>query len=204
MIRIRIDDVMWHSSAFTNERAENRFKQIHRWICQQPDSMIHIPTILVTEIQDFPNIIELVRQETLEGTMSPQLHGYEHISYGELDQDVIEDHLDKSMVWFGENLGIEPSIWATPWGGTSDTMVAAASKYCLEIETVNSAYPYNFGKAIEIAKDKGVQALHNETVFGHWWNKGLKLLRLVEIVKYGGYEEAIKGRKDNGQKDIFS
>ena len=78
MIRIRIDDVLWKSSDYDHVRAKNQLQKIHRWLVQAPSLLIHVPTILVTEIAAWPDVIEWIREETAEGRMSPQLHGYQH------------------------------------------------------------------------------------------------------------------------------
>ena len=190
MIRVRIDDVFVDSSAFTDEKAIARFKQIHRWIIQVPDKAIHIPTILVTEIQNYPEVIKFVKEETAEGRMSPQLHGFEHIDYAKLPESEIKDHLEKSIEWMDKNLDVQPTTWCTPWGGYNQTMQNAADACYLTVETTGGTL--SPGKAVKTATDHGPDVLirNHRTIMAHWWERGLQILRLVEIVKYGSYTEA--------------
>ena len=82
MIYLRDDDVLVSSSS---SQGLKRFKQIHNWVAEVP-GILHIPTILVTEIQQFPEGIEFVREETAKGKMRPELHGLEHIDYNKLSR----------------------------------------------------------------------------------------------------------------------
>lgn len=200
LVRIRIDDVMGGSSAFTKERGEHRFNQIHRWIVQSK-SLIHVPTILVEDIQKYPNIIDLIKTETAAGKMDPQLHGYQHIDYGAITPEEIDEHLVKSIKWFQTVLNKEPTVWATPWGAYSETIKEAASKRFLEVETTANIIPP--GRAVEIAKNaNSIRVLFGQTVMTHWWSLGLNILRLVEIANYGSYKTAARKRPQLfGDKD---
>lgn len=72
-------------------------------------------------------------------------------------------------------------------------MVEASKECHLELET--TAGTIEFAKAIQLTK-RDLSLLYDRTIFGHWWNKGLRLLRIVEIIKHGSYEEARKDRPD--------
>ena len=93
MIRVRDDDVLLPSSSYGCELG--RLKQIHEWICEVPDKMIHVPTILVLEIQEFPEAIEWVRQETAEGRMLPEIHPLSHKDYASLTEKQIQAELGR-------------------------------------------------------------------------------------------------------------
>ena len=83
MIRVRDDDVLISSKGTKNPLT--KFKMVHDWICEVPETLIHVPTILVTEIQEFPEAIEYIRQETAEGRMLPEIHGWSHKDYASLN-----------------------------------------------------------------------------------------------------------------------
>ena len=91
MIRVRDDDVLIRSSGCDSFK---RFKQVHSWICES-DKFIHVPAVLVTEIQEFPECIKFVREETQAGRMMPETHGFEHIDYAKLTKDEIIEHLKR-------------------------------------------------------------------------------------------------------------
>lgn len=196
MIKLRIDDILNQSSAFSPERSEHRFRQKHRWITQVPGKIIHVPVIIVKDIEKFPAVIEFIKEETKEGRMSPQIHGLEHIDYGTLSLITIEDHLKQCLEWFDEKLNVKPTTWCTPWGGWSYNMKKAADKFYLDVETTHPTIKPS--RAIELCKDIGVDNLvkNNPIVLDHWYDKGLNILRLVEIVKYGSYPEAAENRPD--------
>jgi peptidoglycan/xylan/chitin deacetylase (PgdA/CDA1 family) len=197
-VRIRIDDVMWDSSEYpSREKAIRQFTKIHRWTTQT-SLVTHIPTILVEDIQKYPEVITLVEQETKEGRMSPELHGYHHIDYCSQPEDVIEEHLEKSFKWFRETLDIEPTIWCTPWGGTNKKIEDIAKKHHLTVETThNTVSP---GIAVKVMK-RNPAGMFGHTIMDHWWKRGLQLLRVVDILKYGSYEEAKEWDKANRGKN---
>jgi peptidoglycan/xylan/chitin deacetylase (PgdA/CDA1 family) len=153
----------------------------------------------VKEISEFPEAVELLQDYTIKGLCSPQLHGYEHINYGDdkegnPEMTVVEilAHLEHSMEWFTDNLGFEPSIWATPWGARNDHMLEAAAMFDIKIETTEGIITP--GEAVsQLRKGNSIDGC---TIMDHWWKKGLNVLRLVEIIKAGSYELAAEARKD--------
>src|SRR3990167_3787077 len=71
MIRMRDDDVLVRSRSFSSPLA--RFQQMHEWILLCPQ-MVHVPTLIVEELREFPRCVEYIRQETAEGRMVPEVH----------------------------------------------------------------------------------------------------------------------------------
>lgn len=194
MIRLRIDDVMVESSGLSREKSVRQIHKIHRWACQALNKVIHIPTIVVDDMKNWPDVTEFLRIETEAGRMSPQLHGFQHIDYAKLSLSEIEDHLERSILWFRKELSVEPSVWATPWGGKNETMEEAAKKFCLEIETTEKTI--NPGKAVTITKTYNPMLLDGHTIFAHWWERGLNILRFIEVLNRGSYEKAKEARPD--------
>ena len=197
MIRIRCDDVMVESSSFSRERSINRIIQITRWMDKSPQGYFNfIPTILVEEMEHWPEVIDLIRHNTMAHKMSPQIHGFQHIDYASVDKQTIREHLKKCLVWFKDYLNYEPTTWATPWGAWTKEMEEVANEFHLTVETTAVTMP--IGSAIDYIKARGVEEFRysNPTILIHWWEKGLKLLRLTEIVRYGSYKAAQQERPD--------
>ena len=48
MIRVRDDDVLISSKGTKNPLT--KFKMVHDWICEVPETLIHVPTILVRSV----------------------------------------------------------------------------------------------------------------------------------------------------------
>ena len=198
MIRVRDDDVLLSSSSYDDELG--RLKQIHDWICEVPDWMIHVPAILVTEIQQFPEAIEWVRQETLEGRMLPEIHGFEHINYAELEYDTIVNQLEYCRGWIRRKFDYEPTRWYTPWGAGEDEAGAhlrpAAEAVGLTMVTCkNINMNGRYGVVQELMDGRDLSYLDNQEIFMHWWEGGARLKRIVEVAKHGSWKEAEKANR---------
>lgn len=185
MLRIRVDDVLVKNSSFVGS-PQKRFKQISRWL-EQSNHIIHVPTILVKDIQHYPDTVEFIKIKITENKMFPELHGWDHVDYNKLDEKSIHEHLDKSMNWFNDTLKFLPKVWATPWGAESEKLTKLASQYNLIVEGT--------GQCIEPAHWLRLAREHNVlrtdiTVMEHWWNRGLRLLRIAHVMNYGSYETA--------------
>lgn len=190
MIRIRIDDVPVESGAHHKGRVFHQIKKIHRWTQKISNKAVHVPTLLIKDIAEWPELIEFIREETRMYRMFPQIHGYEHIDYGKLSEQEITNHMRMCIEWFNDELDYHPTIWATPWGATSPTMQAVGRKLGLTIETTHTTL--SPGAARKLAEDYGPAILRGKTIMEHWYKRGLQLLRVIEIVEYGSVEEAKK------------
>lgn len=183
---VRNDDILNETSAKKMIGKEfDRFKFIHRMI-METDSLVHMPTILCTEIEMYPEAIQYIENETAAARMCPQLHGWEHKDYVHLAEYEIVDMLEESLGWFEDNLNTQFTIWATPWGGTSELAVEVCTSMGIELQTTNSTITP--GEALRIAKADGEDT--GQTILHHWWDRGLNLFRLCEVLKHGSYEAA--------------
>jgi peptidoglycan/xylan/chitin deacetylase (PgdA/CDA1 family) len=194
VIRVRDDDVLLSSSGKGNEF--EKFKMVHEWICEVPDTLIHVPTILVTEIQEFPECIEYVREETAEGRMLPEIHGLKHHDYASLTSAEIILELDECQEWIFKNLGCTPTKFYTPWGAGADTRGAhirpAAATLGLETITCEHIHKMNgrYGVVKELKDGRDISYLDNDEIFLHWWESMARLKRIIEVVKHGSWEAA--------------
>lgn len=191
MIYIRDDDVLVNSSAYTDKRKTplERFKQIHRWICDTP-KLLHVPTLVVGPLLSNPEAIAFIKEEAQCGRMLPQVHGYEHIDYGKLSKEEVIEDLKKCQEFIWKNFDIIATKWYPPWGANAPHLYAAAAARklelidCSSINTPGSVIQrvYN-GEDIEMFMDE-------KEVFVHWWERGMRLKRIVEILKHGSVEAA--------------
>lgn len=204
MIRIRDDDVLIPSSGWSN--GLGRLQQIHAWICEVPDVLIHVPTILITEIQQFPECIDFVRNEAAEGRMEPQVHGLKHIDYADLTPDEIKRDLSACISWIKEHLGVTPTMWYTPWGAGFDDrgghLPHAAEEVGLKIvgtrpeEICKIRGQYGVPRRLEDGASLSV--FDGKEIFVHWWEGGARLKRIVEVAKHGSWAKA-KAAPENSE-----
>jgi peptidoglycan/xylan/chitin deacetylase (PgdA/CDA1 family) len=200
MIGIRDDDVLLSSKS--TDKPLTKFKMVHEWICEVPETLIHVPTILVTEIQEFPDAIEFIRQETAEGRMTPEVHGLEHIDYAALEHDEIVNHLEYCRGWIKKNLGCDVTRFYTPWGAGADPRGAhirpAAEAAGLEMVTCEDIHKMQgrYGVIQELKDGNTLNYLEGKEIFLHWWENVTRLKRIVEVIKHGDWASAKVANKN--------
>ena len=201
---VRDDDILVHSREF-NGREFDRFKGAHDLICQAGGKLLHAPAILVSEIQDFPQCIDYCKAETDAGRMQLELHGYQHVDYASLSPAEVSEHLDKSLEWFNLTFNKLPTRWYTPFGAGADERGAflndISSAFGLTLYGVDTERPQSSGVKITQQITHTVRDLRNGLSFDdlcsvrddtlyHFWQRGSKLERLVEVAKYGSWADA--------------
>lgn len=179
-IRIRNDDVLVHSSRFDG-REFSRFKGYHEIICQDLEHFEHVPAILTTEIQDFPECITYIKSETACGRMTPEVHGLHHIDYAKLSHDEVVDQLYEAKNFIIEKFNHTPTVWYSPWGAGEDKngshLRGAAMAVGLNLVTcANIIAPSRMLADVRAAK-KGLltkqQVLdiwEGREILRHWWS----------------------------------
>ena len=166
-IRIRDDDVLLPSSRWAEPM--KRFRGFHNLVLQDQEHFIHVAAVLCTEIQQFPEIIELIRTETEAGRMEPQIHGLKHIDYGKLLRGEVVDHLESCMAYFSEWGFPMPTLWYTPWGASQPHLHEAAQMCGLKlIDTSNVIHP---GPARDYLKQHPdeLEVWQGKEIIRHWW-----------------------------------
>jgi hypothetical protein len=198
-IRVRDDDVLLSSSSKGDEFT--KFKMVHEWIQEVPDRLIHVPTILVTEIQKFPKCIEYIREETAEGRMAPEIHGLKHHDYAALTTAEIVLELDECQEWIYKNLGCTPHKFYTPWGAGADERGAhikgAAKSLGLELVTCENIHKMDgrYGVIRTLMDGKDISYLEGDEIFLHWWQNVTRLKRIIEVIKHGSWGSAKAANK---------
>ena len=199
MIRVRDDDVLLHSSSYDDELG--RLKQVHAWICEVPEKFIHVPAILVTEIQEFPEAIDWIRQETAEGRMQPEIHGLSHKDYAALTTTEIMLELEECKEFVHKQFNYIATKFYTPWGAGADArgshIEGAAAVVGLETVTCEriNKMTGRYGVVQQLMDGHSVDYLDGDEIFMHWWEGGARLKRIVEVAKHGSWDEAVKHNK---------
>lgn len=195
MIYVRDDDVLVGSSSHPDPL--KHFKTVHNWICET-DKLLHVPTILVTEIQQFPEAIEYVREETAAGRMRPEIHGFQHIDYAKLSKEEIEDHLKRCYQFMYEKLGCVPNRFYTPWGANAPHIKEAANNLGLQLIDCSNLNKLQgrYGIVQRLRDGEDPKFLEEQEIFFHWWEGGLRIKRVIEVLKHGSWSAAQAVNKD--------
>ena len=200
MIRVRNDDVLLSSESYSSELG--RLKQIHEWICEVPDTLIHVPAICVLELQEFPEAIRFIRKETMEGRMLPEIHGLEHKDYADLTEKEIVAELSVCRDWIFGKFGHLATKFYSPWGAGADMRGAhigpAAASIDIELVTCEDITKLcgRYGVVQELMDGRNIDYLEGKEIFMHWWEGGSRLKRVVEVIKHGSWAEAVKHDKE--------
>jgi peptidoglycan/xylan/chitin deacetylase (PgdA/CDA1 family) len=168
-----------------------------------PDFLIHVPTICLLEIQEFPEAIEWIRQETQEGRMLPEIHGLSHKDYAKLTEKEIVAELNVCRDWIYHQFGHEATKFYSPWGAGFNAAGAhirpAAESTGIELITCEQINKLQgrYGVCQELADGRDISYIHNfgGEIFMHWWEGGSRLKRVVETIKHGSWAEAKKANR---------
>lgn len=189
--RVRIDDVMWSTSDKTMVGKEvQKFQKYVRW-CQNTNITV-VPAILCNDIEKFPECIVWLKDEIEKGKLvSCDLHGWEHVDYGSMSLFEIREHLEKALTWFETVKLPLPIRWVTPWGANSPAMQQAATEFDIIIEdTTHPVIDQAVADSqLRITRDPDI--LKDKVLMCHWWDRGLRLYRICQVLYYNSVAEAI-------------
>ncbi len=203
MIYVRDDDVLIDSSGF--EDSFKHFKTVHEWICET-DKLMHVPAILVHNVVKdgsrgllgFPDAMEFIKSETAAGRMQPQIHGYEHIDYGKLNKEEVRDHLMKCQDFIWRNFNFDPTVWYTPWGASQPHLHEVTELMGLKLVDCSRIHKLagKHGVVQRLRDRESPDYLEDDEIFFHWWEGGLRLKRVIEVLKHGSWDKAESENKD--------
>jgi len=182
MIVVRDDDVLLRSSGHHN--SFKRFKRVHEIICKVPTRLLHVPTILTEEIQDFPEAVDYIQFETKYGRMRPELHGYQHVDYGAMTKAEIIDQLEKAFDWFVDTLGYRPNKWYTPWGASQPHLHEVAKDLGLKLVDCSKTHKLKgrYGVKQLLADGQSTSYFEGQEIIMHWWS-AIDNERIAEFVE---------------------
>jgi peptidoglycan/xylan/chitin deacetylase (PgdA/CDA1 family) len=191
-IIMRNDDILLFSKGHKDPAA--KFTKYHRWMLEGLEFFKHVPTILVRDIQQFPKIIEYIREETAEGRMFPELHGYEHVDYANLPEKEVDEHLERSVEWMERELRVRPKKFYTPWGADANNPVISSTSAKYGLTPIDISKVVMLGKAVALVKENSIEIsyrhLKGREILTHWWQRGLRVPRIVKSFRHGGWEAA--------------
>ena len=197
MIYLRDDDVLVRSSSWRSPF--ERFKQIHEWTVGV-EGLLHVPTILVESIREFPECIEYVREETAEGHMRPELHGMFHVDYQAVltnsGAEHVTMHLEEAADWMQRVLGRRPEFWYTPWGADNPILQHLAKESGMQLRGVNRKLSLNRVSGELRAGAISVEDLDGQEVMMHWWEGGARVLRLSRAIEHGSWAAAAQAEPE--------
>lgn len=189
ILRIRDDDVLVHSSGFSN--IPIRFKQYHSWFEPAYGKVLHVANILCFDIQDFPEAIEFIVEEFKLGHLEPQIHGWRHDRYHRMNVVEVVDSLKKCQEWFSKTFDANASIFYTPWGASEPHLWEAAATVGLELrDTSNVHKPGEILSALRRPERYSFDLLNEKEVLSHWWERGRRIERIIACYVHGGYLQA--------------
>lgn len=183
MIIIRNDDVLLASGdQFAN--AFERFIEVHE-IIQKCSRMLHVPALVIKDLQQFPEAVDFIKKETRADRMRPQLHGMVHEDYGQMPIETVIAHLAEGRGWFLSNLGYIPTKWYTPWGANQPHLYEAAKPLGMEVIDCNNVIKFKgrYGVTQLIQEGRSADHFDDKEIIMHWWN-ALDVERLGYFVKY--------------------
>ncbi len=174
MIRVRDDDVLVNHS--TCDTPELRFRLIHEKIVAH--GAHHVPTILCGPIQTFPGTIRYLLEEMDKGTVTPELHGWDHVNYENFTVAELEADLARCVDWFNETFDSPPRVFYPPWGSITPDITAAAKLYGMKaIGTSDVLQPRTVVKSPNVHRGK-----QDAELFIHWWAGDRKLEPALNIL----------------------
>ncbi|MCI0558391.1 MAG: hypothetical protein MN733_07835, partial [Nitrososphaera sp.] len=146
----------------------------------------HVPAILASEIQEFPQCVAYIRQETAAGRMEPQIHGYQHVDYGKLHENEIARHLAYCIKFHEDNFAVRPTRFFTPWGAMSPNIEKACAVLDLEMVGTDTMHKLG-GKRGAYQAIKDGRDLHTEWngkhIIIHWWENTDRLQLVMEMLR---------------------
>lgn len=191
IVRIRFDDILWKSSdPKMNGKELQKFQKHVNWCANLQVTLS--PAILCQDIEQFPEGIAYIKEKMAsDERFFPDLHGWTHGPYGDLDESEIGHHLHQAFVWFEKNLEVVPYRWVTPHGANSHAIQAASRKFGLIVE--DTKFPIIDQKSAGgiIKKTKNASCLDNRVIMVHWWERGLHLYRIARTIEFGTVERAM-------------
>ena len=203
MIYIRDDDVLIDSSSF--EDPFKHFRKVHKWICEAPDKILHVPAILMYNviknkdqgIIGFPDAMKFIKEETAAGRMRPEIHGYEHKDYKLLSVERIITELEvcKEFMWC--SFDVEATKWYTPWGANAPHLYDAAKEVDLELIDCSKINKLagRYGVVQNFREGILPEYYEESEIFFHWWEGGLRLKRAIEVIKHGDWQTAAENNE---------
>jgi len=190
--RIRLDDAITSSEEFTGKEVQKFFKHI-AW-CLGTGVLV-TPAVLCQATEEVPGAIAALRESIDEGLIYPDLHGWDHGPYQDRSLAEICEHLDNAQEWFRRHMGVPAIRWVTPHGSDSPAMREAAAQFDLVIETTDAPVIDQKVLDTKLRDTRDLRWMEDKVVMVHWWERGLRLYRIAQIINYQSISGAIEGTR---------
>ena len=192
-IRIRDDDVLVTSSSFRGKEFA-RFRGFHNMVMEDPKHFVHVLAILATEIQEFPECIDYIREETAAGNMYPEVHGLHHVDYAALSYAEVVRQLTEAKAFVSHTFNYTPVVWYSPWGAGADSRGAHLRPAALEaglnlVTCVGMIQPSKLVNEIRALPDSPeartdlIKAWEGKEILRHWWEGSGALMESIQFFK---------------------
>lgn len=167
-MRVRDDDVLLIGRGFNHESAVERFKVIHGIIVNA--GFVHVAALLCSSLHEFPGALEFLQEQHQNGSLIPEIHGWEHIDYATLTTDAARADLNRCIALIQAGFGYTPTKWYTPWGANAPHLVEAAKNVGLELVDTSRTLekPRLFTGKMRNAYSRAVLSGEQEFMI-HWW-----------------------------------
>lgn len=169
-MRVRDDDVFLIGRGYsTPEACAVRFKEVHEIIAA--GGATHVAAIICGSLHEFPEGVAFMQERMAEGELIPEVHGWDHINYGELSETHIVEHLNRSIDMIQDTFDYDPKIWYTPWGGNDPHMMLASELVGLKMVDCSEVVDPKrkaFGSNQWKAHAAQIRSEERE-LFIHWW-----------------------------------
>lgn len=164
----RDDDVPQITSVEDFQRIHNEFIRSDK---------IHTFSILASQLNQRMDFVEWVLSQPNKDFV---LHGWNHVAYAELGDNLIREHIKNSLDSFERYLHVFPTEWHLPWNGWTKELgfggLPRIKKIAKDFGLLVNGGSEHIGKVVN-------QNIKAEVVyFHHWDEKDIKLLpKLLEV-----------------------
>lgn len=190
MIRVRDDDVflLGRDAFFTPDQCVERFKEVHKIIVD--GGAMHVAGVICGTLHHFPGGVEFMKERMQEGELLPEIHGWEHVNYGELSKTRIVEHLNRSIGVIQDSFDYDPKIWYTPWGGNDSVMMEASERVGLQmVDCSKILYPKRRYFGSVQWRDHCADVRAGQELLIHWWQdrwfeaESHNLVKVLQTIK---------------------
>lgn len=163
-------------------------------VMEDPKHFIHVLAVLTTEIQEFPECIAYIKEETAKGNMRPEVHGLHHVDYAGLAYGEVVSQLSEAKAFIIDQFNYVPTEWYSPWGAGADARGAHLRPAALEaglnlVTCEGMIQPSKLVHEIRAlpdtteAKAKLIQDWAGKEILRHWWEGSGALMESIQFFK---------------------
>lgn len=165
-----------------------KFKVVHEKIKKY--GALHVAAILVTYDSRgwYEPGLKYISTQVDNGSIEPQIHGYDHIDYAPLDEATTRSHINSCIDFTECSFGRTPTIWYTPWGANTSRLQRVANEFRLTlVDCSNINQTHKIVKALR-GRNRAAYVeqykKHGEVMIHYWQGKSVNALdEVLEALK---------------------